>query len=77
MGLNEMESETDEKVALNLEIDAELGKTLENRAEEYGFESIEEYSQMILQTVVDELESESKAADEEVAERLEDLGYLS
>ena len=72
-----MKSETDEKEALNLEIDAELSQTLEIRAEEHGFESIEEYSKIILQTVIDELESENKETDEEVTERLEDLGYLS
>ena len=77
MSLNEMESETGETMTLKLEIDAEQGQELEKRAEEHGFESIEEYSEIILQTVIDELESDDRETDEEVTERLEDLGYLS
>ena len=62
---------------LNLEIDDELHHLLERRADENGFESTEEYSRTILRTVVEELEDGGEAADDEVEERLEDLGYLS
>jgi len=62
---------------LNLEIDDDLSRVLERRAEENGFESTEEYCQTVLRTVVEELEKEESEAGDEVEERLEDLGYLS
>lgn len=60
---------------LTLDLDDDLYGTLERRAENNEFESIEEYSRTILRTVVEELEAD--ASDDEVEERLEDLGYLS
>ena len=60
---------------LTLDLDDDLYGTLERRAENNGFESTEEYSRTILRTVVEELEAD--ASDDEVEERLEDLGYLS
>jgi hypothetical protein len=62
---------------LTLEIDDEIYRTLERRAEENGFESTEAYCRTILSTVVEELEKEGTEAGDEVEERLEDLGYLS
>lgn len=60
---------------LTLELDDDLYRTLERRAQDNGFESIEEYSGTILRTVVEELEED--ATNDGVEERLEDLGYLS
>jgi plasmid stability protein len=60
---------------LTLELDEDLHGSLERRAETHGFESTEEYCRTILQAVVEELEGD--ATDDEVEERLEDLGYLS
>lgn len=59
---------------MNVEIDDETYEKLSKRAKLKGFESAEEYSAIILKTVIDELnESET---DEKVQNRLEDLGYL-
>lgn len=60
---------------LTLELDEDLHRTLERRAEANGFESTEAYARTVLRTVMEELED--GAADDEVEERLEDLGYLS
>lgn len=60
---------------LTLDLDDDLYGTLERRARDNGFESLEAYSETILRTVVEELEEHP--TDDEVAERLEDLGYLS
>ncbi len=61
---------------LNLEINDDLGRVLERRAKDNGFQSTEEYCCTILKTVVEELE-EGADTPNEVEERLEDLGYLS
>lgn len=59
---------------LSLNIDESLYERLANRAEQQGFESIEEYSIVVLETVIAELEDEERT--ETVEQHLEDLGYL-
>lgn len=59
---------------MNLELDDELAERLEQRAEANGFESVSEYTTTMLRTVLDELERVED--DNDVEERLEDLGYL-
>jgi len=59
---------------MELDINKQLNAKLSNRADKMGFESTEEYCIMILETVINELEEEN--ADDEVQNRLEDLGYL-
>lgn len=63
------------RMGIHLEIDEELLGRLERRAENNGFESTEAYCRTILRTVVEELEKEG--TEDEVEERLEDLGYLN
>ena len=58
---------------MQLDVDEELYRRLEQRAEETGFDSAEEYSRVVLQTVMEEL---TEAEDDQVRDRLEDLGYL-
>jgi hypothetical protein len=58
---------------VELSIDQDLYDRLERRAEETGFDSAEEYSVIVLRTVVEELDEERDVA---VEQRLEDLGYL-
>jgi hypothetical protein len=58
---------------VQLEIDQDLYKRLEARATQTDFDSAEEYSEFVLKTVLDELE---QGADEDVRDRLSDLGYL-
>jgi hypothetical protein len=58
---------------MQLDVDDDLYRRLERRAEETGFESAEEYSLVVLRTVIDEV---TEAEDDEVRDRLEDLGYL-
>jgi hypothetical protein len=58
---------------MQLPIDDELYDRLQQRATETGFDSAEEYSVVVLRTVVEELDDDR---DEAVEERLEDLGYL-
>lgn len=60
---------------VTLDLDDDLYGALERRAEANGFESTEAYCGTVLRTVLEELEAE--ATDDEVEERLEDLGYLS
>ncbi|WP_436911290.1 hypothetical protein [Halosimplex marinum] len=59
---------------MEIEFDDDLTKRLSLRADEHGFESTEAYTTELVRTVLSELESEG--ADDDVAERLEDLGYL-
>ena len=59
---------------MQLDIDEQLHQRLSERAEKMGFNSTEEYCMTILETVISELEEEN--ADDEVQNRLEDLGYL-
>ncbi|QKG92047.1 hypothetical protein HPS36_04010 [Halorubrum salinarum] len=68
---------------MKLDIDRELYEVLSRRAADNGYTSAEEYSKEILETVVQELESQTKqrpdtnvSDDESVTNRLEDLGYL-
>lgn len=59
---------------MQLNIDEELYEKLSRRGERKGFDSAEEYSVFVLQTIIEELEE--SGADDEVQDRLEDLGYL-
>lgn len=59
---------------MQLDIDNHLYRQLSRRAKKKGFESAEEYSIIILETVIDELET--KHQQDKVQDRLEDLGYL-
>lgn len=59
---------------MQLNIDKELYEKLSRRANRKGFDSAEEYSVFVLQTIIEELEE--SGADDEVQDRLEDLGYL-
>ena len=59
-----------------IELDNNLYARLDERATNNGFESTEAYCQMVLQTVLEEIEDEGTAMDEDVEDRLEDLGYL-
>jgi len=59
---------------LELTIDDDLYNRLANRADRFGFESTERYSEVILETVIDELEGEQGG--NQITDRLEDLGYL-
>jgi hypothetical protein len=59
---------------LVVQIDDDIYDQLVRRADEHEFESAEEYSKKILQTVIDELETDT--ADGSVTDRLSDLGYL-
>lgn len=59
---------------MELDIDEALYERLARRAERQGFDSAEEYSAVILETVITELETEQH--DQEVDDRLRDLGYL-
>jgi len=58
---------------LTLELDNEVYERLERRADHHGFESPEEYGAIMIDTVLNELETDK---DDEVRNRLEDLGYL-
>jgi len=60
---------------LTLELDPEQYDQLQKRAERFGFETAETYAKTIVETVLDELESEPSEEDA-VRDRLEDLGYL-
>ncbi|MXR19085.1 hypothetical protein [Halobacterium bonnevillei] len=59
---------------MQLDIDDQLHERLSQRAKEKGFDSAEEYSVVILQNVIDELEAQTSS--EEMENRLQDLGYL-
>jgi len=61
---------------MKLDVDKQLYDRLSNRAEKKGFDSAEEYSITILETVLDELEEDEDQASGDVQSRLEDLGYL-
>lgn len=58
---------------MELDLDEAHRERLTARAERFGFESPEAYAQTIIETVLDELETEH---DDAVQDRLEDLGYL-
>jgi hypothetical protein len=68
---------------MEIDIDRNIYEILSRRATENGFESAEEYSEVLLETVIRELESDSdddetdtESDDDKVSSRLEDLGYL-
>lgn len=58
---------------LTLELDDEVYDRLEQRADRHEFTSPEDYAEVIVTTVIDELESNEG---DDVRDRLEDLGYL-
>lgn len=58
---------------MDVDIDEGIYNRLDRRAKAKGFESAEAYSAFVLETVIDELDSDE---DDEVRDRLEDLGYL-
>lgn len=58
---------------LTIELDDEVYEQLKTRAERHKFDSPEEYVTVMVTTVLDELEEEE---DDDVRDRLEDLGYL-
>lgn len=58
---------------MEIDLDEAYRERLLDRAERKGFESAESYAATILESVLDELEAES---DDQVRDRLEDLGYL-
>lgn len=64
-----------EGMNLELDIDDERYEQLRSRAGRHGFESPEQYATVIIETVVTELEG-PEDADENVRDRLDDLGYL-
>jgi len=59
---------------LIVEVDDDVHERLARRAAEQGLETPAEYSALILETVIDELETPE--TDDDVRNRLEDLGYL-
>lgn len=61
---------------ITVDIDDDIYAIIERRAQRNDFDSPEEYCQIVIRTVVEELEEDT---DEDVAveERLEDLGYLN
>lgn len=71
---------TEKTESLDLSIDSTLHKKLSTRAEKMGFESAEEYSKVVLHTVINELETSDNSETQnnsDVKDRLEDLGYMS
>jgi hypothetical protein len=60
---------------MELDIDERLYERLSKRAKAKGFDSAEEYSKIVLETVLEEIE-EVNEGDNDVQSRLEDLGYL-
>lgn len=61
-------------IAMQLDIDEQLYQQLSQRAQKKGFDSAEEYSVVVLQTVVEELETSTSS--NKIKDRLQDLGYL-
>lgn len=56
-----------------VDLDDEMYERLEARSKRHEFDSPEEYAAIMITTVLDELEGEEN---EDVRDRLEDLGYL-
>jgi hypothetical protein len=71
--VNTRESEP-KPVNIDIELPDEAYEHLASRAENQGFDSPEAYASMVLQTVMDELAAPEE--DDQVRDRLEDLGYL-
>lgn len=61
---------------ITLEVDDDIFEAIERRARKNEFDSPEEYCEIVIRTVVEELEAESSENDV-VEDRLEDLGYLN
>jgi len=62
---------------ISVELDEETYRILERRAEENHFESTGEYCQRVLEILSEELEQDRFSDEDEVEQRLEDLGYLN
>ncbi|KAA9406597.1 hypothetical protein ACNO8S_10260 [Haloarcula sp. KBTZ06] len=60
---------------MEIDVDSDLREKLSARAKRYGFDSGEEYASTILHIVISELEG-TEAEDDDLEDRLEDLGYL-
>ena len=65
---------TGRPIIMKLDINEEFYDRLAQRADQKGFDSAEEYSTVVLETVIDEIEDDSPS--EEITTRLQDLGYL-
>jgi hypothetical protein len=63
---------------MELNIDEEIFERLKQRATESGFDSTEEYVNTVLAEFLSEIESDSSDHEqqENIQQRLEDLGYL-
>lgn len=59
---------------LTVTVNSDTYQRLESRAKSHGFESVEEYSAVVLEEVMAEIESHND--DDTLESRLEDLGYL-
>ncbi|MCD6507276.1 CopG family transcriptional regulator [Candidatus Poribacteria bacterium] len=63
-----------------VEISAELYEAIEKRLEEYGFSTVDEYIEFVLQELLYEDESDAPVFDEDeeekIRKRLRDLGYI-
>lgn len=58
---------------MQLNIDDDLCERMKRRASRHEFDSVDEYAETVLRTVMDELEGEQA---EDIEDRLADLGYL-
>jgi len=61
---------------VTVELDEDVVATLARRAETNGFDSTEAYCKMVLSVAAEELRTELQS-DENLEERLQDLGYLN
>lgn len=72
---------------MDIDIDPDLRESIERRANERGFESPEDYVSSLLRSVVEELDamdydertqtrSTRRTSDDEINQRLKDLGYI-
>ena len=61
---------------VTVDLDEEVFLVLQRRAEKNGFDSTAEYCEAALGILASELEPEGEP-DDDVEERLEDLGYLN
>ena len=60
---------------MQIDLDESTVAQLERRAVEHEFESVEEYTTILVETVLEELEGPEQEEDT-VEDRLKDLGYL-
>jgi len=72
--------EADMSSKKKVEISAELYEAIEKRLEEYGFSSVDEYIEFVLQELLYEDESDAPVFEEDeeekIKKRLRDLGYI-